>query len=405
MGDNFVSFYREVRCRLSESSRIERDSHVRDLFGPGRDLNLALLQFFGSERACGMEDQGIVLHGFLLWAGGLGRGLGRGFGMDGLAKNGGAGEQREREQAAHVALCEAAPSGDAGTAKVISHASNVANAERLLLVKSRQIARGSAAKKLFRRCAGEEPEVAHHVRLIVVTGLKGDLRKAFSGVPQPADMLQTGQTGEPLGRRAYCGAEVSFQRALAHGGMTRNRCNGRPAFGVADHLCRRLNLRRDALRRASVLCTDLTGEKAFHCEDLLPYLACIGKDVLDVVDLLARQDGVERYRLVVEKVDAVVQYGRGANLSEPNDNHRGARRVLDHAGSLLQAGDDCAGKSLVVQQCRARLPQRKRERGLRQENLYPGTLRADPQNLAHVAAKGASWLVDEMAHLTHCYLG
>src|SRR6266702_6193009 len=367
MEDNFVSLYREVRCRLSESSRIEGDPHVRDLFGPGRDLNLALPQLFGSERVVGvgMEDQGIVLHGFLLWAGGLGRSLG----MDGLAKNCEADEQREREQAAR-----AMPGGAAGSTKVISHAFKVANMQRLLLVKSRQIAGRPAAKKLLRRCAGEEPEVAHHVRLIAVTGLKGDLRKVFSGVPQPADMLQAGQTGEPLGRRAYCGAEVPFQRALAHGGMTRNRCNGRPAFRVADHLCRRLDLRRDALRRDSVPCTDLTGEKAFHCEDLLPYLACIGKDVLDVVDLSPWQDGVERYRPVVEKVHAVVHYGRGANLSEPNDNHRGARRVLDHPGSLLQAGDDCVGKSLVVQQCRARLPQRKRERGLRQENLYPGTL-------------------------------
>src|SRR5260370_9525812 len=121
----------------------------------------------------------------------------------------------------------------------MSHGSNAANAERLLLVKSRQITRGSAAKKLLRRCTGEKPEVAHHVRLIAVTGFKGDLRKVFSGVPQPADMLQTGQTGEPLGRRAYCGAELSFQRALAHGGMPRNGCNGRPALGGTAPSCRR----------------------------------------------------------------------------------------------------------------------------------------------------------------------
>jgi len=96
-------------------------------------------------------------------------------GGDGLAKNGGADEQREREQATHVA-----PSGDAGTAKVISHASNVANAERLLLVKSRQIARGTTAKKLLGGCTGEEPEVAYQMRLIAVTGFKGNLRKIFS---------------------------------------------------------------------------------------------------------------------------------------------------------------------------------------------------------------------------------
>jgi len=45
--------------------------HVRDRFDPGRDLNVTLLHFFGSEHARGTEDQGVMFHKFLLWAGGL----------------------------------------------------------------------------------------------------------------------------------------------------------------------------------------------------------------------------------------------------------------------------------------------------------------------------------------------
>src|SRR5260370_41111533 len=91
MGDDFVSFDREGLCGVSEGSRIERDSHVGDLFGPGCDLNLALLVLFGSEGAVGVgvEDQGVVLHGFLLWAGGLG---GEGVGGDAEARGRGEGE-------------------------------------------------------------------------------------------------------------------------------------------------------------------------------------------------------------------------------------------------------------------------------------------------------------------------
>jgi Glutamine amidotransferase domain len=33
--------------------------------------------------------------------------------------------------------------------------------------------------------------------------------------------------------------------------------------------------------------------------------------------------------------------------------------------------------------------------------LYPRSIRADPQNLAHVAAKRARWLVNEMTHSAH----
>jgi hypothetical protein len=178
MGDNFVFFNREVRCCLSESSRIQFDSHVCDLFGPGHDLNLALLLIFKSEWAVGvgMEEQGLVLHGSLLWTGGLGG--------EGLDENGEAEEQCERETA-----CLAGLTGDAGAAKWKSHAPKVANSEWPLLVKSRQITRAGALKKLLRGGAGEEAEVAHHVRLIAVTGFEGDLRKGLSGIPQPADML------------------------------------------------------------------------------------------------------------------------------------------------------------------------------------------------------------------------
>src|SRR5258708_29878545 len=93
MGDDFVSFDREGLCGVYESSGIERDSHVGDLFGPGCDLNLALLVLFGSEGAVGVgvEDQGVVLHGFLLWAGGLGG--------EGLDEGREAGEQGEGQTA------------------------------------------------------------------------------------------------------------------------------------------------------------------------------------------------------------------------------------------------------------------------------------------------------------------
>ncbi|MDT7818112.1 MAG: hypothetical protein QOJ42_8028 [Acidobacteriaceae bacterium] len=154
---------------------------------------------------------------------------------------------------------------------------------------------------------------------------------------------------------------MSLQRALAHGGIARDRCNGSPALGVADHLCSRLNLRGDC-----VFCADLTGEKAFHQQDLLPYLRSVGQDALNTVDLLPGQQLIERYRPVVEQVDALVQDGRGADLSETNDEERGAGRVLDHAGAFLQAGDDGIGEILIVQGCRAGLPQDEGQRGLRQ---------------------------------------
>jgi hypothetical protein len=179
-----------------------------------------------------------------------------------------------------------------------------------LLVKSRQIAREGVQEKLFRRGAGEEAEVAHHVRLIAVTGFKGDVREGLSGIPQAADMLQTSETAELLGRRADCGTEVSFEGALAHGGVARDRRNGSAAVGVADHLRSRLNLWGDC-----VLCADSIGEKALHRPDLPAYLASVGEGALDTVNLLPGQEVVERYGPVVKKIRAVMQDSRGANLS------------------------------------------------------------------------------------------
>src|SRR5262249_31491853 len=80
-GDNFASGAGKIRAGLSEIPRIERDPLIFDLFDPRGDLNRTLLHFVRSEGPCGTENQGIV------------------------------------------------------------HASNVANTHRLLLVKSRQIAR------------------------------------------------------------------------------------------------------------------------------------------------------------------------------------------------------------------------------------------------------------------------
>src|SRR5258708_32293779 len=117
-----------------------------------------------------MEQQGIVLHGFLLWAGGLC--------VNGLAENGKAQQQSKPE----AALSDDTLSRNAGTAKWISHSSKIENAMRLLLVKSRQIARRGTAKKLLGRHPCEEPEVRHHVRLVAVTGRKRDLRKSLSWV-------------------------------------------------------------------------------------------------------------------------------------------------------------------------------------------------------------------------------
>src|SRR5215472_14971547 len=252
-GDDLASRRGKIRAGLSEIPRIERDPLIFDLFDPRGDLDRALLQFFRGEGACGTENQGIV------------------------------------------------------------HASNLANTHRLLLVKSRQIARRRAEKEFPRRCAGEEPEVAHHVRLIAVSGFKSDLGQAFPGIPQSARMLQTGQTGKHFWRRADRSAEMPFQRALAHSDLTGNRANGFPAFAVADELCGRLDLRRDSVLRA-----DPAAEKVFHGQDLLPYVAGIAKHFLHTVDLLPGYDRVERRRPVVEKVDPVVEYGRGPNFREAN---------------------------------------------------------------------------------------
>ena len=104
-------------------------------------------------------------------------------GLDGPAKNNEADKQHESEQPDRVLHWEFAWSGEADTAKGISHAPKVANIRQWLLVKSRQIARAGTAKELFRRGIREEPEVVHHMRLIAVAGLKGDLRKGLPGIP------------------------------------------------------------------------------------------------------------------------------------------------------------------------------------------------------------------------------
>src|ERR1700730_19025079 len=49
-----------------------------------------------------------------------------------------------------------------------------------LLVKSRQIARGGGVKELLGGGAGEEAEVAHHVGVIAVAGMEGDLGQGYS---------------------------------------------------------------------------------------------------------------------------------------------------------------------------------------------------------------------------------
>src|SRR5260370_564108 len=83
---------------------------------------------------------------------------------------------------------------------------------------------------------------------------------------------EAGGAGERRGRCADCGTEVSFERALAHGGVARNRFNGGSTLGVADHLGGGFNLRGDF-----VLYADATGEEALHRLDLLAYLAGIGE--------------------------------------------------------------------------------------------------------------------------------
>jgi hypothetical protein len=75
--------------------------------------------------------------------------------------------------------------------------------------------------------------------------------------------------------------------------------------------------------------------------------------------------------------------------------------VLYEAGSLLESGDNCAGKSLVLHECRTRKSQDKRERGFWQQNLNPSPIGADPQDFAHMAPKSGAWLVDEMRYFAH----
>jgi hypothetical protein len=75
--------------------------------------------------------------------------------------------------------------------------------------------------------------------------------------------------------------------------------------------------------------------------------------------------------------------------------------MLNHAGSLLQTGDDGARKVLAMERGTAGLSQHEGERGFRKKGLQTGVLGADPQNFAHVTAQGACRAVDELAHSVH----
>jgi hypothetical protein len=79
--------------------------------------------------------------------------------------------------------------------------------------------------------------------------------------------------------------------------------------------------------------------------------------------------------------------------------------MFNHAGSLLQTGDDGARKVFAMERCPAGLSQHKGERGFRKEGLQAGVLGADPQNFAHVTAQGACRAVDELAHSAHLGFG
>jgi hypothetical protein len=114
-----------------------------------------------------------------------------------------------------------------------------------LLVKSGQIARAGLTEEGLGRGSCKEAEIVHHVGLVRVAGGKCDFGEGFAGVPQTADMLQTGDAAEGFGRGAHGRAEVSFQRALAHGGMAGDGGNGSAALGAADEFDRGLDLRRD----------------------------------------------------------------------------------------------------------------------------------------------------------------
>ena len=91
-------------------------------------------------------------------------------------------------------------------------------------------------EEVLRRGSSEEAEIVHHMGLVGVAGFKSDFGELFAGVPQTADMLQTGEAADGFRRGAHCGAEMSFQRALAHGGTAGDGGNGSLAFGAADEV-------------------------------------------------------------------------------------------------------------------------------------------------------------------------
>ena len=104
-------------------------------------------------------------------------------------------------------------------------------------------------------------------------------------------------------------------------------------------------------------------------------------------------------------ISRALQNGPRAHLGKANDDEGGVRRVLNHAGSLLQTGDNGARKVLATERCAAGLSQHERERGFGKESLLAGLLRANPQNFAHVTAQSTCRAVDEVADSAHCFFG
>jgi hypothetical protein len=128
--------------------------------------------------------------------------------------------------------------------------------------------------------------------------------------------------------------------------------NGSAAFSAADEVDRGLDLRREG---GSALGLDPARKKAFHRGELPLYRMLISDDVLDVLDLLTGQNVLERERSIVKKVGTIMQDGRRPHLGKANDDEGGVRRVLNHAGSLLQTGHDGARKEFAVEGCAAGL--------------------------------------------------
>src|SRR5580704_19721761 len=138
-------------------------------------------------------------------------------------------------------------------APVTSHDANLSAAWQSLLVKIRQIARRISEEILLGRHAGEEMEIANHVRLIRVAGLERYSGEILSRVPQPADSLQPSQPRKHLRSRAGGDAEVPLQRALAHRDAARQGSNRSSSAGLVNQLRGRLDLRSGSVARPDPL--------------------------------------------------------------------------------------------------------------------------------------------------------